>query len=162
MNQTIGKRIAKYRKEKGMTQEELASQLGVSSQAVSKWENDQSCPDIQLIPQLCAILNITADELLSGKNSDVKLIPPAERKRLDELTLRVYMNSKDGDKIKINLPMSLVKVCMEIGVEFINFGGGSLEGIEWKKILELAERGVIGKLLEMESADGDIVEVVVE
>ena len=162
MQETIGKRIAKYRKAKGMTQEELASQLGVSSQAVSKWENDQSCPDIQLLPQLCGILNITSDELLSGKTSDVKLIPATERKSLDELTLRVYVSSKDGDRIKVNLPMSLVKVCMEIGMEVINLGGGSLEGIEWGKILELAERGVIGKIVEMESADGDIVEVVVE
>ncbi len=42
MNETIGNRISKYRKEKGLTQEELASMLGVSSQAVSKWENEVS------------------------------------------------------------------------------------------------------------------------
>ena len=53
MNETIGNRIAKYRKEKGFTQESLAEQLGVSAQAVSKWENDASCPDINLLPQLC-------------------------------------------------------------------------------------------------------------
>ena len=162
MNETIGRRIAKYRKEKAMTQEDLASRMGVSSQAVSKWENDQSCPDIQLLSQLCRILGITTDELLTGKSNEVKLMPPAERKSLDQLILRVYVSSKDGDRIKVNIPLSLVKVCMEIGVGMINPGGVSLDGIDWGKILELAERGAIGKLVEMESSDGDIVEVVVE
>lgn len=162
MSETIGNRIAKHRKEKSMTQEELANKMGVSSQAVSKWENDLSCPDIQLIPQLCRILGISTDELLTGKTNEVKLVPPAERKSLDQLILRVYVNSQDGDRIKVNIPLSLVKVCMEIGVGMINPGGVSLEGIDWGKILELAERGAIGKLVEMESADGDVVEVVVE
>lgn len=53
MNESIGNRICKFRKEKGLTQEDLAGKLGVSSQAVSKWENDQSCPDIPCCPS-CA------------------------------------------------------------------------------------------------------------
>ena len=65
MNETIGNRISKYRKAKGLTQEGLAAQMGVSSQAVSKWETDASCPDISALPQLCKILGITADEQLS-------------------------------------------------------------------------------------------------
>ena len=52
MNETLGKRIAQYRKAQNMTQENLAEKLGVSSQAVSKWETDQTCPDILLLPQL--------------------------------------------------------------------------------------------------------------
>lgn len=52
MENTIGKRIAALRREKGLKQEELARTLDVSSQAVSKWENDQSCPDISLLPKL--------------------------------------------------------------------------------------------------------------
>ena len=93
MNETIGNRIAKYRKSKPMTQEELASQLGVSSQAVSKWETDTSCPDISILPQLCKVLGITTDELLTGKDNEVKLVPKAQRKSLEELTLRVLVNS---------------------------------------------------------------------
>ena len=50
--ETIGKRIARYRKDKHMTQEELAGKMGVSAQAVSKWETDTSCPDITALPQL--------------------------------------------------------------------------------------------------------------
>ena len=163
MNETIGSRISQYRKAKSMTQEELAGKLGVSAQAVSKWENDASCPDISLLPQLCRILGITADELLTGKSSEVKLVPPAQRKSLDELTLRIYVRSADGDLVKVNLPMSLVKVCMELGLE-VNAGGSQdvMKSIDFDKIIALVERGAIGKLVEVESADGDTVEVVVE
>ena len=48
----IGKNIAKYRKAKGWTQEELGSRLGVTNQAVSKWESETSMPDISLLPAL--------------------------------------------------------------------------------------------------------------
>ena len=162
MNETIGNRISKYRKEKGMTQEELAGKLGVSSQAVSKWENDASCPDISLLPQLCKLLGITTDELLTGNTNEVRLVPVEQRKSLDELILRVRVNSAEGDKVRVNLPMSLVKVAMEIGVE-INAGGtNALKNVDLEKILKLVESGAIGKLVEVESADGDIVEVVVE
>lgn len=64
MEQTIGKRIMKNRKRLGLTQDQLAEKLGVTAQAVSKWENDQSCPDISVIPQLADIFGITTDELL--------------------------------------------------------------------------------------------------
>lgn len=162
MNETIGNRISKYRKEKGMTQEELAGKLGVSSQAVSKWENDASCPDISLLPQLCKLLGITTDELLTGNTNEVRLVPVEQRKSLDELILRVRVNTSEGDKVRVNLPMSLVKVAMEIGVE-INAGGtNALKNVDLEKILKLVESGAIGKLVEVESAEGDIVEVVVE
>ena len=65
--ETLGKRIAMLRKEKGLTQEQLAEKVGVSAQAVSKWENDVSCPDITLLPLLGDILGVTVDELLGVK-----------------------------------------------------------------------------------------------
>lgn len=164
MNESIGNRISKYRKEKGMTQEELAAKLGVSSQAVSKWENDASCPDISLLPQLCKLLKISTDELLTGNNNEVKLVPVEQRKSLDELTLRIKVNSEEGDKIRVNLPMSLVKICLEMGVEITPQMTGieRIKSVDLNKIMDLAERGLIGKLVEVESADGDIVEIVVE
>lgn len=162
MNETMGNRISKYRKAKSITQEELASQLGVSSQAVSKWENDASCPDISLLPQLCRILGITADDLLTGKNNEVKMLSPAERKTLEELTLRIYVNSADGDRVRVNIPMSLVKVCLEMGVDVSGVGGAAVRDLDFSKIISLVEQGAIGKLVEVESSDGDTVEVVVE
>ena len=164
MNESIGNRISKFRKAKGLTQEALANLMGVSSQAVSKWETDASCPDISALPQLCRILGITADELLTGKTNEVKLLPAEERKSLDQLTLRIKVDSVAGDKVRVNLPMSLVKVGLEMGVDMSGniSGAESLKNVDLNKVLELAERGFIGKLVEVESADGDTVEVVVE
>lgn len=164
MNESIGNRISKFRKAKGLTQEALANLMGVSSQAVSKWETDASCPDISALPQLCRILGITADELLTGKTNEVKLLPAEERKSLDQLTLRIKVDSVAGDKVRVNLPMSLVKVGLEMGVDMSGniSGAESLKNVDLNKVLELAERGLIGKLVEVESADGDTVEVVVE
>lgn len=164
MNETIGNRIAKFRKAKGMTQEDLANQLGVSSQAVSKWENDASCPDISLLPQLSKVLGVTTDELLTGKNDEVKMVPVEHRKPLDQLTMRIRVDSSEGDKVRVNLPMSLVKVGLEIGMDMSGSVSGmeNLKNVDLGKVLELVEHGLIGKLVEVESAEGDTVEIVVE
>jgi transcriptional regulator with XRE-family HTH domain len=71
MEQTLGKRIMQYRKNKGLTQDKLAEALGVTPQAVSKWENDQSCPDISTLPKLAEIFGITTDELLGHETQTV-------------------------------------------------------------------------------------------
>ena len=64
MEYTLGKRIAENRKRLGLTQDALAEKLGVTAQAVSKWENDQSCPDITMLPKLAQVFGITTDALL--------------------------------------------------------------------------------------------------
>lgn len=73
---TMGARIAQRRKEKSMTQEALAQVLGVSNQAVSKWESDICCPDIQLLPALCDALEMTLDALFGREASQPQ--PPFE------------------------------------------------------------------------------------
>ncbi len=64
MEETLGKRICAGRKRLGLTQDALAEKLGLTAQAVSKWENDLSCPDIAMLPRLAQIFGITTDELL--------------------------------------------------------------------------------------------------
>lgn len=68
---TLGNKISELRKEKGMTQEALANQLGVSNQAVSKWEANQSCPDIQLLPQIADLFEISLDNLFGREPHNV-------------------------------------------------------------------------------------------
>ena len=68
---TIGERLLKLRREKNISQEELANELDVSRQTVSKWETDQSQPDFDKIIPLCEYFGITSDELLTG-NSNIK------------------------------------------------------------------------------------------
>ena len=78
MEQTIGKRIVKNRKRLGLTQDQLAEKLGVTAQAVSKWENDQSCPDITLLSRLADIFGVSTDELLGHKQEKVYVAEPVE------------------------------------------------------------------------------------
>ena len=61
----IAKTLVLKRKEKGITQEELAAYIGVSKASVSKWETGQSYPDITFLPQLASYFNITVDELIN-------------------------------------------------------------------------------------------------
>ena len=71
MEETLGKRIVAHRKRLGLTQDRLAELLGVTAQAVSKWENDQSCPDIATLPRLAEIFGISTDELLGMEKKTV-------------------------------------------------------------------------------------------
>lgn len=73
MNQTeIGKFIAKCRKEKKLTQAQLAEKLNITDRAVSKWETGKSMPDSSIMLELCEILGITVNELLSGEEIDME------------------------------------------------------------------------------------------
>lgn len=68
----IGETIASLRKEKGMTQSELAEKMNVTDKAVSKWERNLSCPDINTISKLANILDISVEELLKTKKNNLK------------------------------------------------------------------------------------------
>lgn len=70
MEETLGKRITAHRKRLGVTQDKLAEQLGITAQAVSKWENDQSCPDITMLPKLAEIFGISVDALLGCESKE--------------------------------------------------------------------------------------------
>ena len=63
----MGDIIAERRKEKGMTQKEIAEMLNITDKAVSKWERNIACPDTALIPKLAEILGISIDELMAAK-----------------------------------------------------------------------------------------------
>ena len=92
MDQTLGKRIAANRKRMGMTQDALAEQLGITAQAVSKWENDQSCPDITMLPRLAEIFGITTDALLGRAASqpvhEAEVLPDEEYAESDGLHIQ--------------------------------------------------------------------------
>ena len=70
MKEKLAKNICRYRKEKGFTQEDLAKKLGLSFQAVSKWETAQTLPDITLLPRLSQLFDISIDKLLGYASYD--------------------------------------------------------------------------------------------
>lgn len=90
---SIGETIANLRKQKGMTQSELAEKMNVTDKAVSKWERDLSCPDINTISKLADVLDVSVEELLKTKKQD-------------------YSNNKIKDLI--NLILKAVAIAMGI------------------------------------------------
>jgi|LSQX01.3.fsa_nt_gb transcriptional regulator with XRE-family HTH domain len=165
MKETLGQRISKLRKSKDLTQEQLGQKVGVTSQAVSKWENDTSAPDIMLLVDLANIFEVSVDELLGNIkiNETPIIVPLEERKNIDQLILRVNVDSKEGDKVRINLPLKLIKLLLSSGAKMPEINGSDvLSTIKWEEIFSLIEQGVVGKLVEIESSDGDQVNIVVE
>ncbi len=66
-NKTLGEMINSLRKEKNMTQNDLAEKMNVTDKAVSKWERNLSCPDVNSIPKLAEILGVSVEELLNAQ-----------------------------------------------------------------------------------------------
>lgn len=194
----LGNNIAKFRKERGMTQDNLAELLSVSPQAVSKWENDVSYPDIEMLPKLANIFGISMDTLFSNPvTPETEFVEPENRKDPDKMLFKIRVKSQKGDTVSVNLPISLLKA-----IDFNNFvkngkdadnndaendtgenntseteerkdssgtrkknfqiNGINLGAIDWNQLLELIDHGVMGKLVEVHSADGDLVEIYVE
>lgn len=160
-NRTLGQRIAHYRKLRGITQEELGEKCGVSSQAVSKWKNDISAPDITLIGTLSEIFGISADELLGLKREVATAVKP---ETIDEerLLLRVNIDSNDGDKVRINVPYKLGLVLIQSGATVGDKNCDALKNIDFKQIAEMVKMGILGPIVDIESADGDRVKITVE
>jgi transcriptional regulator with XRE-family HTH domain len=162
MEISFGKRLVELRKKRGWTQEEVAKKLNVSAQAVSKWEKDVSLPDIALITKLAEVFETSTDYLLGYDRQPIVDVGPKEKKDFDRLVFRINILSHEGDKVKVNLPMPLVKVALEIGVTPKVDGKDVLKDIDLNKIMALVEKGVIGKIVEIQTNDGDFVEIVVE
>lgn len=152
---TIGQKLSEMRRRAGLTQDTVSESLGISPQAVSKWENDISCPDITLLPQIAKIYKTTVDELLSAEPvKDVALIEKEVRKDINDMVL--HINISDGDdKVKVNLPLGIISTMTEGDVMgSINIGSFNMGNVDFKSILALVHSGVIGKLVEIESSDG--------
>ncbi|MBQ7335010.1 MAG: helix-turn-helix domain-containing protein [Clostridia bacterium] len=166
MKQTLGNRIAEKRRARGLKQDELAEKLGISSQAISKWENDISCPDISLLPALAAELDCSLDELLTGEKKPVVQMQPAEnRKKVDDMMLRITITADEEETVRINIPVPLIKVALETGIDaktlMVN---GSMQNtnIDFAGIMKLIDQGVIGTLMEIEAPDGVHICITVE
>ena len=100
-----GKFIAKLRKEKNMTQEQLAEKMGVSINAVSKWERGLSFPDVSLYRKLCKELGINIEELINGEKDNSE---EAKEKAIISTVKEKEKIKKNSKKILIILSMLFV------------------------------------------------------
>lgn len=164
MEKTIGKKLYELRKQTGFTQDYVAERLGVSAQAVSKWENDIACPDIMTLPNIANLYGITIDELF--KNEEVQSNVKYEKTKKtneNELILRVYVDTVHGDDIKVNLPYLLVKELINIGKNISGlFAGIDLSSVDFESIFRMVEMGVLGEIVTVKTQNGDNIRVVVE
>ena len=161
MLQTIGERIAYYRKKSGLTQEELAEKCSVTPQAVSKWENNISTPDIGLLPRLSEIFGVTTDELL-GVERATPVAVDTNAVDISKALLRIHVDSSDGDTVDVNLPVAIAKIVMQSGGTFEIGNSDALRNIDFDQIFDVISAGTFGKIVEVHSADGDNVEIWVE
>lgn len=172
-NESLGRRIARLRLEYGMTQERLAMKMGVTAQAVSKWENDLSAPDIMLLPELARTLGVTVDELLEGrKNQEITPAEPMpepepEPARADgsrPKKLHIQVDSDDGDVVNINVPLGMASAVLGAsskipGVVNLNLNDADIDAT---LIAEAVKHGEKGTLVEIDGGDGDHVTISLE
>ena len=175
MLNNLNERIAWYRKKCGLTQEELAEKCSVTPQAVSKWENGLTSPDISLLPRLGEVFGITTDELLGVERPETAMLATGAFDPAKAI-MKIRVESADGDRVSVNLPLAVAKVVLQSGSFnvgtseiapqsgsfIIGTSGDALKNIDFDQIFTLAHAGAIGKLVEVSSADGDHVEIWVE
>lgn len=127
--ESFGNRLASIRKEHHMTQNDVAEKLHVSPQAVSKWENDITSPDIPTLITLSEIYHMSLDEM-TGKKKEVPAYTE-EKKDIRSLFLKIFINSAEGDTVKVNLPMVAVEAFLQSDSKILS-GNAALEGIDFK------------------------------
>ncbi len=117
---TMGQFISALRKANGLTQQELADRLNVSNKAVSRWERDESAPDISLIPALAELLGVTCDELLKGERI-LDAEPREKREAKVEKQLRSLINrtlSRFWTLIRIACTDAVIGLIWMLGISY--------------------------------------------
>ncbi|MBQ8275643.1 MAG: XRE family transcriptional regulator [Clostridia bacterium] len=106
------------------------------------------------------------DELLSGKTENipaVRILPENERKDIKDMMLRIVATSAGGDTARISLPLAIIEVAIDSGLNMAQVSGNeALKNIDLNRIMDMVRQGAIGNLVEVESADGDTVQIFVE
>ena len=119
MNQIkIGKFIASCRKEQGMTQANLAEKLGITDRAASKWENGKSMPDSGIMLELCELLEINVNELLSGEKIDMNNYEEKTEENLRQVLNRVEKILNENRVLKLAITILLIIIAMFVAFEF--------------------------------------------
>lgn len=133
MNQQItGKLISRKRKEKNLTQEQLAEKLGVSNKTVSKWENGRCMPDYSVIEKLCRELDITVAELLFGEKAENETDG-------EKYGLLLYRIQQAEDKNKSSMPQKL-----KSGIGFGCALAMIISYVNWQSVIWAVIHGLLG------------------
>jgi transcriptional regulator with XRE-family HTH domain len=113
---TIADRIQTLRKSKGMSQEELADAAGVSRQAVSKWESEQSTPDLDKVVILSEIFDVTTDYLLKG----IEPVETNDHKTMADVVDQKILTEKNGKRAKSIFKWVLIILGAIVAIDLIS------------------------------------------
>ena len=113
---TVGDRIQNLRKSKGMSQEELADKVGVSRQAVSKWESEQATPDLDKVIIMSDIFEVTTDYLLKG----IEPVKTEDHKTMADLIDQKVLTEKNGKRAKTAAKWFLIGFGVLLGIDLIS------------------------------------------
>lgn len=127
-NMKIGQFICELRKEKQMTQKELADKLHITDKAVSKWERGKSLPDLEMMSQLCRTFGISINELLSGERIPTEELEFRAEKNIKELILENESSRKNN---RCNIIMGLSVLILSFFMLVISLLGTDFTKVIW-------------------------------
>lgn len=149
----IGNNIMKYRRQLGMTQDQLAGYIGVSKSSVSKWETNTTYPDIAFLPQLAALFNITLDELMSYKP---QLTKEAIKKLYHELSIKIACEDRETVLAKCEDYIKKYNSCFPFLLQMATFYLNHCFLFEERE--KIIERAIeLCKRIEKESNDSSLI-----
>lgn len=141
---TIGQNIAQFRKQKKLTQEELAEKMSVTAQAVSKWECDTSYPDITVIQTLAKTLGVRVDSLLEGEHPVAEL-REASADVINRRIVHIEVQA-DNTHVSTRFPVDAVKKAIENGILEKIVGEEVFSQVEG--MFSMMDEGFVGTLVE--------------
>ena len=151
MKEFIGEHIAYYRKKAGMTQEQLSEKMGVTAQAVSKWENGLTCPDLDSVARLSEILGVSVEQLIHGDSAlpSVKVVEtPQVGRRV--LCIQVQTKTPQPFNVTVRFPVELILKAYEMGCLESLVGD---EACFVEQAIEMIRQGTVGSLVDVETEE---------
>lgn len=162
---TIGTNIAYFRKKAGMTQEELSEKMNVTSQAISKWENDLSYPDLPSVKKLADVLRVSTDEIFGGERS-IPVETDAGEQQIERRIMVIRVRNEDDEapggkplRVEVRYPVSQLLKAKENGTLRELVGGREASSVEMA--IGMIREGVVGTLVDVQ-AEGYTVRITVE
>ena len=151
MKEFIGEHIAYYRKKAGMTQEQLSEKMGVTAQAVSKWENGLTCPDLDSVARLSEILGVSVEQLIHG-DAAVPSVKVVETPQVGRRVLCIQVQTKTSEvfNVTVRFPVELILKAYEMGCLESLVGD---EACLVEQAIEMIRQGAIGSLVDVETEE---------
>jgi transcriptional regulator with XRE-family HTH domain len=150
MKEHIGEHIAHYRKKAGLTQEQLAEKMGITAQAVSKWENGLTCPDLDSVARLADFLGVSVEQLIHG-DSALPSVKVVETPQVGRRVLCIHVQAKGSvPNVIVRFPVELILKAYEMGC-LESLVGDEAPFVE--QAVEMIRQGAVGSLVDVETED---------